>query len=98
VPRALGRPLVPVGADEARHLRFHQRLREHPDAFPQDVPILFLEELANKRRRIHSGLRHRVNTSVPTFSGRRELTERWRWRLLLSTPPLLLNFHHVRGL
>jgi hypothetical protein len=76
VPRALRRPLVPVGADEARHLRFHQRLREHPDAFPQDVPILFLEELANERRQIHSGFRHRVNTSVSSFSGQRELTER----------------------
>ena len=38
--------------------------------------VLLLEELANKRRQIHSGLGHRVNTSVSSFSGQRELTER----------------------
>src|SRR5439155_22995031 len=39
-------------------------------------PILLLAELANERRQIHSGLRRRVNTSVSSFSGQRELTER----------------------
>lgn len=37
-------------------LSFHQRLGEYPNAFPKDIPILLLEELANKRRQIHSGL------------------------------------------
>ena len=76
VARPLGRALVPVGANQAGDLRFHQRLREHPDALPQHIPILLLEELANERRQIHSGLRHRRNTSVSSFSGQRELTER----------------------
>jgi len=51
-------------------------LREHPDALSQHVAILLLEELAHKRRQIHPRLRHRVNTSVSSFSGQRELTER----------------------
>jgi hypothetical protein len=44
-----------------RHLRFHQRLGQHADAFPQDVPVLLFEELANERGPIHAGLgdRHR---------------------------------------
>src|SRR5581483_4333717 len=39
-------------------------LGEHADALAQHIPVLFFEELANKCRQIHSGLRHRVNTSV----------------------------------
>ena len=54
---------MPLGADQPRDLRFHERLREYADALPQHIAILLLEELANKRRPIHSGLRHRVNTS-----------------------------------
>jgi hypothetical protein len=61
----------------------HQRLGEHPDAFPEDVAVLFLEELANARRQIHSGLRHRVNTSS-SFSSQRELTE----RCAMAAPPV----------
>ncbi len=61
--------LVPLGADQPGHLDFHQGLRQHPDAFPQHIPVLLLEELANERRQIHSGLGHRVNTSVTSFSG-----------------------------
>jgi CBS domain-containing protein len=68
LPLAIRRPLpgalVPLGADQARDFGLHEGLREHPDALPKDIPILLLEELANKRRQIHSGLRHRVNTSV----------------------------------
>ena len=94
----LGRPLVPLRPNQPGDLRFHQRLREHADALPQHIPILLLEELANERRQIHSGLRHRVNTSVSSFSGQRELTERCAMAALLSTPPGLSNFHHVRGL
>jgi hypothetical protein len=69
VARALGRTFVPVRTDQTGDLRLHQRLREYPDALPKDIPILLLEELANERRQIHSGLRHRVNTSVSSFSG-----------------------------
>jgi hypothetical protein len=36
--RALVGALVPLGADQAGDLRFHQRLREHPNPFAQDVP------------------------------------------------------------
>jgi hypothetical protein len=63
VAGALRRPLVPVGADQVRNLGFHQRLREDTDAFSQHIAILLLEELANKRRQIHSGLGHRRSTS-----------------------------------
>ena len=69
VRRALAGALVTLSPNQAGDLRFHQRLREHPDAFPQHVPILLLEKLANERRQIHSGLGHRVNTSVTSFSG-----------------------------
>jgi hypothetical protein len=48
---------------------FHQRLRQHADALPQDIAILLRKQLANERRQIHSGLGHRVNTSVTSFSG-----------------------------
>jgi hypothetical protein len=40
---------VPLRADQAGDLRLHQGLGEHPDALPEDVPILLLEELANER-------------------------------------------------
>ena len=76
MPGALRRPLVPVSTDQASDFRFHQRLRQHADAFPKDIPILLLEELANERRQIHSGSGHRRNTSVSSFSSQRELTER----------------------
>ncbi len=76
IRRPLARALVPLGADQPGDLRFHERLREHADALPQHIAILLLEELANKRRQIHSGLRPRVNTSVSSFSSQRELTER----------------------
>ena len=78
---------------------FHQGLGEHPNPFPKDVALLLLEELANQRRQIHSGLRHRVNISVPSFSGQRENSRKdARWRLFLSTPPGSSNFHHELGL
>jgi hypothetical protein len=32
--------LVALGPDEAGALRFHQRLRQHADAFPQDIAVL----------------------------------------------------------
>ena len=76
IRRALPGPLVSLGANQASHLRFHQRLGEHPDTLPEDIAVLLFEKLANERRQIHSGLRHRVNTSVSSFSGQRELTER----------------------
>jgi hypothetical protein len=69
VARPVGRALVPVGTDQTGHFRFHERLGEHPDALPQDIAILLLEQLANERRQIHSGLRHRVNISVSSFAG-----------------------------
>ena len=69
VPRALGSPLMAVRADQPGDLRFHQGPREHADALPQHIPILPFEELANERRQIHSGLGHRRNTSVSSFSG-----------------------------
>jgi hypothetical protein len=74
--RTTERSLVPVGTNQPGDLGFHQRLREHPDAFAKDIPILLLEELANKRRPIHSGLGHRRSTFVSSFSSQRELTER----------------------
>ena len=32
--------LVPIRPNEVRHLRLHQRLRDHADTLPQDIPIL----------------------------------------------------------
>jgi hypothetical protein len=65
-----------LGADQTGDFRFHQRLGEHADAFSQDIAVLLLKQLANERRQIHSGLGHRVSTSVSSFSSQRELTER----------------------
>jgi len=62
--------------DQAGDLGFHQCLGEHPNPFPQDIPVLLFEELANKRRQIHPWLGHRLNTSVFFVSRQRELTER----------------------
>jgi hypothetical protein len=66
---------VPLGANQTRDFRFHQRLRQHADAFAQDLAILLFQELANECRQIHSGLGHRRNTSVWVLLAE-ELTER----------------------
>ena len=94
----LARALVPLGTDQAGDLCFHQGLGEHPNPVPKDVAVLLLEELANERRQIHSGLRHRVNTSVCASPARENSRKDARWRLILSTPLSLPNFHHVLGL
>jgi hypothetical protein len=47
IGRTIATALVALGADHAGEFRFHQCLREDPDALPQHVPILFFEELAN---------------------------------------------------
>jgi hypothetical protein len=60
---------MPVRADQPGDVRFHQGLGEHPNPFSKDVAVLLLEELANERRQIHSGLGHRRNTSVSSFPG-----------------------------
>jgi hypothetical protein len=85
VSRPFGRALVAIGPNEPRHLRFHQRLREHSNAFAKDIPILLLEELANERRQIHSGFGHRRNTSVSSFSARENSRKDVRWPLPLSS-------------
>jgi len=41
---------VALGAHQTRDLGVHQRLGEHPHAFPQDIAILLFEQLANERR------------------------------------------------
>jgi hypothetical protein len=89
---------VPLGANQASDLRLHEGWRQHPDALPKDIAILLLDELANERRQIHSGLRHRVNTSVWASPARENSRKDARWRLILSTPLSLLNFHHELGL
>ena len=88
VRRPIARALVALGADQPRDLGFHQRLREHTNALPQHVPILLLEELANKRRQIHSGLGHRVNTSVCASPARENSRKDARWpsRCLCRAP------------
>jgi hypothetical protein len=40
--------LVPLGADQASALALHQRLGQHSNPFPKDIPALFFEKLANK--------------------------------------------------
>ena len=59
VRRPILAALVALRADQRRDLRLHQRLGEHPDAFPQDIPILLFEQLANERRQIHPWFGHR---------------------------------------
>jgi hypothetical protein len=74
-----------LGADEIGDLRFHQRLREHADALPQHIAILFFEELANQRGQIHSGLGHRRNTSVSSSPARENSRKDVRWPRHLSS-------------
>ena len=103
VPIAIGRA-VPVRSWRSAPIsavtsRLHQRLREHPDAFPQDIPILLLEQLANKRRD-RSILGLAIVASPPC---RLLLPERTHGtmrdgRFGLSSLSGLPNFHHVRGL
>lgn len=66
---ALRRPFVPVRTTPPGDFRLHQRLRRHPDALPQHLHVLVLEELVNERREISSGVSISVNTSVWFFCG-----------------------------
>src|SRR5262249_54069425 len=44
---------------QARDLGLHQRLGQHPNPFPEHVPVLLLEQLADERGKIHPPLGHR---------------------------------------
>ena len=60
---ALGAPLVGSGADLAGDLGLHHRLGEHPNAFTQQIDVVFLEQLADERRDVHPGGGHRPSSS-----------------------------------
>jgi hypothetical protein len=81
IGRPVVAPLVAFGPDQGRHLGVHNGLGEHPDAFPEDVPILLFEELANERREVHSGLGHRRITSVSSSPARENSRNDARWPL-----------------
>ncbi|MNC84518.1 hypothetical protein D3C83_00740 [compost metagenome] len=78
-PGAIAKPaprlgaLMALGADQPGDLRLHQRLRQHSNPFAQDIAILLLEELANKRRQIHPWLGHRHRPPCVSFR-QKELT------------------------
>jgi hypothetical protein len=58
---------VALGAKQAGHLRFHQRLRGHPDTFAQHIAVLLLEQRAGGGA-LHEGLQGEVTaprTAVP---------------------------------
>jgi predicted nucleic acid-binding protein len=68
---ATARALMALGTNQAGDFAFHERLREHPNPFPEHIPVLLLEELANKRRQIHPWFGHRVSTLRVCSSARR---------------------------
>jgi hypothetical protein len=74
-------------------------MRQHANPFAQNVAILFLQELAYERRKIHPWRGHRVVAlGVVVLLPRKTLTERCTMALGLSTEKPSLNFHHVVGL
>jgi site-specific DNA recombinase len=60
----LGAALVPLRAQVLAHLQLHQRLRQHPHPFPQEVAVLQLR-LAQQVLQCHPELvGHRVGSSI----------------------------------
>ena len=89
---ALGAPLVGRGTDLAGDLGLHHRLGEHPDAFTQQIHVVFLEQLADERRDVHPGGGHRPS-SLTVLSMRMAVaiyvTGISTPELHLESPPLL---------
>jgi hypothetical protein len=94
---ALGRALMPVRADEPCDLRFHQSLREHPDALAKDIPSCSSRELANERRQIHSGLTIVAAPPCRPYPARENSRKDVQWPLHLSSRGRLIEFPPQAG-
>jgi hypothetical protein len=97
VRRALATALVSLGANESGDLALHQRLGQDANALAQHVPVLLLEQLANKRVQIILALAIVIRPPCVLFWPKNSRND-VRWPLRLSSAGRLPNFHHVRGL
>lgn len=71
---------MPFGTHQRDHLGFHQCLGKNPNAFPQDVPVLLLPQLANDADR--SILGSAIAASVPSSPAKENSRKDAGWPLV----------------